>query len=127
MNTRKLSVAVAAMLLGLQVGSPTLAAVTERDLALVESYVLNGQVEELAAILVANPELLQLSGTLGDALRTFIAAPSLATLQAVALVTNGQIALALLAAVDPGTSAGDESLSGGRFDDDDDGDDSSIY
>ena len=125
MNTRKLSVAMAAMLLGLQVGSPSLAAVTEGDLVLVESYVLNGQVEELAAILVANPELLQLSGVLGDALRAFIAAPSLATLQAVALVTNGQIAVALLNAVDP-RLAGDESLYSERFDDDGD-DDNSIY
>ena len=112
MNTRNLSVAIAAMLLGLQFGSPTLAAVTEEDLVLVETYILNGQVEELAAILAANPELLLLSGTLGDALRLFAAAPSLATLQAVALVTNGQIAVALQAAADPGVALGD-----GRLDD----------
>lgn len=99
MNSRKLSVAMAAMLLGLQFGSPTLAAISEQELTLVEAYVLNGQVEELMALLAANPELLQLSGALGDALRSFAAAPTMASLQSIAVMANGQIAMALLSVV----------------------------
>lgn len=100
MNTRKLSVAMAALLLGAQLGSPTAAAVTEEDLVLVEVYVLNGRVEELLALLAANPELLTLGGVLGDALRLFAADPSLETLLLVAQLTNGQIAVALKAAIE---------------------------
>lgn len=84
MDGRKLSVAVAALLLGLQIGSPVSAQVTEEELALVELYVENGQVEELLRLIEANPELLELPGTLGDALRAFAADPSLATLRLVA-------------------------------------------
>lgn len=98
MNTRKLSVAMAALLLGIQFGSPTLAALSERDIALVEAYVASGQVEELMALLAANPELLELAGALGEALRAFAAAPSPTALAALAVVANGQVAVAIKAA-----------------------------
>lgn len=98
MNTRRLSVAMAAVLLGIQFGSPSLAALNEQDVAMVEAYVANGQVEELLALLAANPELLALSGSLGDALRAFAASPSLSALVAVSMVANGQVAVAIKAA-----------------------------
>ena len=104
MNTRKFSVAMAALLLGMQLGSPASAAISEADIALIEAYVMNGQVEELVLLLQLNPELLELSGALGDALRSFAASPSSATLVAVAQMSNGQIAVALKAAYNSGPS-----------------------
>lgn len=91
MNGRKLSVAVAALLLGLQFGSPVSAQVTEDELALVESYVANEQVDELLLLIEANPELLELPGALGDALRAFADNPSLETLRLVALLIDGVV------------------------------------
>lgn len=88
MNGRRFSVAVAALLLGLQFGSPVSAQVTEAQLALVETYVANGQIEELLLLLQANPELLELPGILGDALRAFAFDPSAATFERVALVVS---------------------------------------
>lgn len=104
MNTRKFSVAVAALLLGMQIGSPASAAISEADIALIEAYVMNGQIEELLVLLQLNPELLALAGALGDALRSFYANPSQATLVAVAQMADGQIAVALKAAINPGAS-----------------------
>ncbi|WMT92617.1 hypothetical protein [Pelagibacterium sp. H642] len=93
MKNRKLSIAVAALLLGLQLGSPVSAQVTEDELTLVELYVANEQVEELALLLETNPELLELPGSLGDALRAFWAAPSLASLQLVAQLIDERVVL----------------------------------
>ena len=106
MNTHKFSVAMAAVLLGLQFGSPTVAAVSEAQLQTVEDLVVNGQVEELMAFLAQYPDLLDLTGALGDALRAFVAEPSLASLQAVAGLTEGGITVAMTTAKDPqvGTS-----------------------
>lgn len=97
MDTRKFTVAMAAILLGMQFGSPTAAAVGEEDLRIVQDYVLNGQVEELLAYLAEHPELLELAGALGDALRAFTADPSLASLQAVAELAGGDITVAMTA------------------------------
>ena len=83
---------------------PAAGPVTEADIALIEAYVMNGQVEELMMLLQLNPELLALSGSLGDALRAFAANPSAATLVAVAQMSNGQIAVAMKAAINTGTS-----------------------
>jgi hypothetical protein len=93
MNGRKLSVALAALLLGLQLGSPISAQVTQEELVLVEVYVANEQVDELLLLLNANPELLELSGALGDALRAFARNPSLATLRLVALLIGDSLVI----------------------------------
>ncbi|TNC49626.1 hypothetical protein FHG66_11000 [Rubellimicrobium rubrum] len=96
MTNRKFSVAVAALLLGTHLGSPTIAAISEQDIGLVEAYVANGQAEELLAFLEMNPELLALQGALGDALRAFSENPSAQALQAVAaLAASGQSLSAL--------------------------------
>lgn len=88
MISRRLSVAVAALLLGLQLGSSVSAQVTEDELALVETYVANEQVDDLLLLLQANPELLELPGALGEALRAFWANPTLATLRLVAQLVD---------------------------------------
>jgi hypothetical protein len=98
MINRKFSVAMAALLLGAQLASPSAASISEQDVALVETYVANGQVAELLEFLVLHPELLDMQGTLGDALRAFDANPSAQSLEAVAALTaSGQSLSTLLA------------------------------
>ena len=99
MRTKRLGVAIAAMLLGLQIGSVSTAAVSQSDLLAVESMVEAGQVSELLAFLTANPDLLLLAGTLGDALRAFVEQPTTANLNQIAGLPDAAVAVADLGAV----------------------------
>lgn len=83
----KLSLAVAAMILGLQIGAPAIAQVTSADLAQAEAAVNAGDVQAFRDLLAATPDLMSLTGTLGATIRAFAAAPSAATLAAVRDVT----------------------------------------
>jgi len=96
MINRKFSVAVAALLLGAQLGSPSAAAISEQDIELVETYVANGQVTELLTFLELHPDLLNMQGALGDALRAFEDDPSAQSLQAVAALAAGGQSLSAL-------------------------------
>ena len=99
MRTKRLGVAIAAMLLGLQIGSVSTAAVSQSDLLAVESMVEAGQVSELLAFLMANPDLLELAGTLGDALRAFVEQPMTSSLNQIAGLPDAAVAVADLGAV----------------------------
>ena len=95
MKTKKIGVAMAAVLLGMQIGSMATAAVTQTDLATIESMVEAGQIEELRAYLQANPELLELSGSLGDSIRNFAENPTSSTLNDIVELSGGDVAVAI--------------------------------
>ena len=98
MRTKKLGVAIAAMLLGMQIGSVSTAAVTQSDLMTVERMVDAGQVAQLLEFLMANPDLLTLAGTLGDAMRAFAEQPTTASLNEISGLPDAAYAVANLGA-----------------------------
>lgn len=79
----KLSLAVAALVLGLQIGAPASARISADTLSQVEATVNAGDVVGFAGLLSANPELASIPGPLGAAIRAFAAAPNAATLAGV--------------------------------------------
>ena len=95
MKINKLSVTLAALVLGVQLGSPVAASVSAVDLDKVEQVIAAGDIEGLLALLALYPELLSIEGVLGDALRAFAADPTEAALAAIASQTGGDISVAL--------------------------------
>lgn len=94
MRTKRLGVAMAAMLLGMQIGSVSTAAITQSDLMAVQSLVDAGQVAELQGFLMANPDLLDLAGIFGDALRAFTQQPTMASLNEISGLPGAAYAVA---------------------------------
>lgn len=76
MNNRKFQVAVAALLLGSQLATPAAAALSRSDLQSIETYVEAGQVEAMRDFLADHPEVLELRGAIGGALKAFEAHPN---------------------------------------------------
>lgn len=95
MKINKLSVTLAALVLGVQLGSPVSASISAIDMGKVEQVIAAGDVEGLVALLALYPELLSIEGVVGDAIRAFAANPSEAALTAIASQTGGDIAVAL--------------------------------
>jgi len=72
---RKIAVTVSALLLATHIGSPLAAAEPTVDqLAAINGYLENNQVEELRAFLALNPDLLEGEGPLAVLLREFMTA-----------------------------------------------------
>ncbi|MCW3782494.1 hypothetical protein [Defluviimonas salinarum] len=105
MKKSKLSIAIAALMLGMQFGSAAVAAVSATDLQTVEDMVEAGQINELSEFIAANPSLLDISGALGAALNAFAVAPSATTLNAVKELSNGDLSTALASAMGASNSA----------------------
>ena len=95
MKVNKLSVTLAALVLGVQLGSPVAASISAVDMSKVEQVIAGGDTEGLLALLALYPELLSIEGVLGDALRAFASNPTEAALTAIASQTGGNISVAL--------------------------------
>jgi hypothetical protein len=75
MKPRKLHVALAALALGAQLGSPASASVFLPDVQSLATLVEAGKVQEAKCLIEENPQLLQICGGLGEALQAFSARP----------------------------------------------------
>jgi hypothetical protein len=70
---KRLGVAVAAMLLGAQIGSPAAAAEPDvEQLALISGYIETGDLEALIQYLTENPELMEGDSVIAVRLREFM-------------------------------------------------------
>ena len=95
MKFNKLSVTLAALVLGVQLGSPVAASISAVDMDQVEQVIAAGDTEGLLALIALHPELLSIEGVVGDAIRAFSANPSEAALAAIATQSGGDLSVAL--------------------------------
>jgi len=100
MRHGRLSVAIAAAILGVHIASSAIGSVTESDIMALETAIAFGDAETLIAFLNAHPELLQLQGALGDALRAFDANPSAQTLNGLSDLSSASFRVATAASID---------------------------
>ncbi len=99
MKVNKLSVTLAALVLGVQLGSPVAASISAVDMDKVEQVIAAGDTEGLLALIALYPELLSIEGVVGDAIRAFAANPSEAALAAIAAQSGGDLSVALTRAM----------------------------
>lgn len=92
---KKFSVAVAAILLGSQLASTAAAALTHSDLDRIEIIVQSGDVQAMLEFLELHPELLQIKGALGAAIKAFLANPNDGSLARILQRANGDLSVAL--------------------------------